>query len=119
MAAIFGAAILGLPYNLKQTGLILGSAFIIFGGFINYLSVRCLMHVSFRKKADSFADCVYQSLGGFAGRFFEYSMILHIYCSTITYQMLGKPYLLVRPLIFFENRPEFRSSDLQNHGMVQ
>ena len=89
MAAIFGAAILGLPYNLKETGLILGGCFILLGALINYLSIKCLMNVSYRKNLNSYSECVYQTLGKFAGRVFEYSMIFHLFCAFVNYQMLG------------------------------
>ena len=63
ISTALGAGILSLPYMIRNTGLALGSIYLVIAGFSALWSMYLLSKCSFRTSCNRYSDAVLQLLG--------------------------------------------------------
>jgi amino acid permease len=83
-----GAGVLNLPFVVKESGLILGSIFILSSAVITYYTMNWLAEGCTKTGTDNYGDLVTKVLGEKAGIFLNLVFIINAFGALPIYMMI-------------------------------
>ncbi len=88
MSTAVGTAVFTLSYLIFQSGIIISTFLILFGGVLSYYTMIWLIDASFKTKKNNYATIITKLLGKKTGLFLHFVFILTTFGVTTIYIIL-------------------------------